>query len=79
MKIRKLGDRKPRVLVFQGSPRDPDTCSGMISKTHKIVDYITKKWSTFVDFEVVDLAVNHKKKPIIQPCKGCISTAGGYH
>ena len=79
MKIRKLGDWKPRVLVFQGSPRDPDTCSGMISKTHKIVDYITKKWSHFIDFEIVDLAVNHKKKPIIQPCKGCISTAGGFH
>ncbi len=22
---------------------------------------------------------NQHKRPIIQPCKGCISTAGGYH
>lgn len=79
MKVRKLGDIKPRVLVFQGSPRDPDTCSHMVSKTHKIVDYIVEKWSPFVNFKVIDLAVNHKKKAIIQPCKGCVSTAGGYH
>jgi len=79
MKVRKLGDIKPRVLVFQGSPRDPDTCSNMVSKTHKIVDYIVEKWSPFVNFKVIDLAVNHKKKAIIQPCKGCVSTAGGYH
>lgn len=79
MKIRKLGDWKPRVLVFQGSPRDPDTCSNMESKTHKVVNYIIKKWSPFVNFQVIDLAVNQSKKPTIQPCKGCISTSGGFH
>jgi multimeric flavodoxin WrbA len=79
MKVRKLGDLKPRVLIFQGSPRDPDTCANMVSKSHKIVDYMVSKWSPFVDFQVIDLAVNHSKKPIIQPCKGCVSTAGGYH
>lgn len=79
MRIRKLGGWKPRVLVFQGSPRDPDTCANMESKSHKIVDYMVSKWSPFIDFHIIDLAVNHKKKPIIQPCKGCISTAGGFH
>jgi multimeric flavodoxin WrbA len=79
MRIRRLGDWKPRVLVFQGSPRDPDTCANMESKTHKVVEYMLSKWSPFIDFHVIDLAVNHKKKPIIQPCKGCISTAGGFH
>lgn len=79
MKIRKLGDKKWKVVIFQGSPRDPDTCSGMISKTHKIVDYVLEKWSPFIDFKVIDLSVNNSKKPNIQPCKGCVSTAGGYH
>ena len=79
MKVRKLGDQKPKVLIFQGSPRDKDTCPNMDSKSHKVVEYISQKWSPFVDFKTVDLAVNQSKKPIIQPCKGCVSTAGGFH
>ena len=79
MKVRKLGDWKPKVLVFQGSPRDPETCSNMESKTHKIIKYMISKWSPFVNFQVIDLAVNQNKRPIIQPCKGCISTSGGFH
>ena len=79
MRIRKLGDKKPKVVLFQGSSRDKDTCPNMNSKTHNLIDYILEKWSPFVDFKVIDLAVNQNKKPIIQPCKGCISTAGGYH
>lgn len=79
MRIRKLGDKKPKVLVFQGSPRDPDTCANMKSKTHKIVEYMVSKWSPFINFQIIDLAVNHSKKPIIQPCKGCVSTSGGFH
>ena len=79
MKIRKLGDRKPKVVLFQGSPRDKDTCPGMESKTHSIVEYVIEKWSPFIDFKVIDLSINLKKKPNIQPCKGCVSTSGGYH
>lgn len=79
MIIRKLGDKKPKVLIFQGSPRDKDTCANMESKTHKVVEYMKSKWSTFINFNIIDLSVNQSKRPIIQPCKGCISTAGGYH
>jgi multimeric flavodoxin WrbA len=79
MKIRKLGDKKLKVLLFQGSPRDKDTCPNMNSKTHNLVNYIIDKWSPFIDFKVIDLAVNQNKRPIIQPCKGCVSTAGGFH
>lgn len=79
MKIRKLGDKKPKVILFQGSPRDKDTCPNMNSKTHNLVDYILEKWSPFIEFEIIDLAVNQNKRPIIQPCKGCVSTAGGFH
>ena len=79
MIIRRIGDRKPKVLVFQGSPRDLDTCPGMESKTEKILNLTIDKYSPFIDFTVIDLSVNTSKKPNIQPCKGCISTAGGYH
>ena len=79
MKVRKLGDKKPKVLVFQGSPRDKDSCANMDSKSHSVVEYMVNKWSPFVNFKVIDLAVNQAKRPIIQPCKGCVSTAGGFH
>ncbi len=79
MIIRKLGDKKPTVVLFQGSPRDKETCSGMDSKTDTIVEYMVENWSPFINFKVIDLSVNQHKRPIIQPCKGCISTAGGYH
>lgn len=79
MRVRKLGDYKPKVLIFQGSPRDPDTCANMESKTHKVVEYMKSKWSPFISFHEIDLSVNQSKKPTIQPCKGCISTAGGFH
>lgn len=79
MKIRKLGSKKFKVVLFQGSPRDKETCPNMESKSHNLVEYITKKWSPFIDFKVIDLSVNQNKKPIIQPCKGCVSTAGGFH
>lgn len=79
MKVRKLSGIKPKVLIFQGSPRDKDTCPNMDSKTHSVVEYVIDKWSPFIDFIVIDLSVNQNKKPVIQPCKGCISTAGGYH
>jgi multimeric flavodoxin WrbA len=79
MKIRKISDKKPKILIFQGSPRDKDTCPGMDSKTIEIVNYIQNKWSTFIDFKIIDLSINQNKRPTIQPCKGCVSTAGGYH
>lgn len=79
MIIRKLGSVKPRVILFQGSPRDKDSCPNMQSKTHTLVEYMVDKWSPFIDFEVIDLSVNLDKKPNIQPCKGCVSTAGGFH
>jgi multimeric flavodoxin WrbA len=79
MIIRKLGDKKPNVVLFQGSPRDKETCSGMDSKSETVVNYLLEQWSPFINFKVIDLSVNQHKRPIIQPCKGCVSTAGGYH
>ena len=77
MIIRKLGDKKPNVVLFQGSPRDKGTCSGMDSKSETVVNYLLEQWSPFINFKVIDLSVNQHKTPKIQPCKVCISTAGG--
>jgi multimeric flavodoxin WrbA len=77
-KIRKIGDTKPNVVIFQGSSRDEDSCPGQISKTRKVVNYVLDKWSFAVDFELVDLSVNFKKGSVVQPCKGCVSTSS-YH
>lgn len=74
-----LNKIRPKVVIFQGSPRDKDTCPNMDSKTHTIIEYVIDKYSDEFDFDLVDLSVNQSKKPIIQPCKGCVSTAGGYH
>ena len=79
MIIRKLGDKKPNVILFQGSPRDKETCSGMDSKSETVVNYLLEEWSPFINFKLIDLSVNQHKRPTIQPCKGCVSTAGGYH
>ena len=51
MIIRKLGGSKPKILLFQGSPRTDKSCSGQISKSEKVCDYLLDKWSPFVDFE----------------------------
>ena len=78
-KIRKIGDTKPNIVIFQGSSRDEDSCPGQISKTRKVVNYVLDKWSFAIDFELVDLSVNFKKGSVVQPCKGCVSTSNGMH
>jgi multimeric flavodoxin WrbA len=76
MIIRKLSDKKPKVLIFNGSPRKKNSCANQTSKTQKIVQYTTGAYLPFVDFEVIDLSVG---KVNIQPCKGCVSTSNGFH
>jgi len=76
MIIRKLSDKRYNVVIVQGSPRKENSCADQKSKTEKIVEHIVKKYSTFIDFELVDLAVDGVK---VQPCKGCISTSNGFH
>jgi len=79
MILKRFNYNLPKVVLIQGSPRDPDTCPGMESKTHTIIQYVIDKWSLDFDFEIIDLSVNQNKQSTIQPCKGCVSTAGGYH
>jgi multimeric flavodoxin WrbA len=76
MIIRKISDRKPKVLIFNGSPRRVNSCANQVSKTQKLLQYTIEKYLPFIDFTVVDLSVG---KVNIQPCKGCVSTSGGMH
>jgi len=76
MIIRKLGGPKPKIVLFQGSPRSENSCANQMSKSEKVCKYLLDKWSPFVDFEYVNLSVG----PVsIQPCKGCVSTSNGMH
>jgi len=76
MIIRKITDNKPKILIFQGSPRRENSCAGQIPKSQKVAEYLLEKWSPFAQLELIDLSVG---KVNIQPCKGCISTSNGMH
>jgi len=76
MIIRKLTDTKPKILIFQGSPRSEHSCANMKSKSEKLCQYLIDKWSPFANLEVIDLSPING---VVQPCKGCVSTANGMH
>ena len=76
MKIRKLSDKRPNILIFQGSPRRENSCANQIPKTQKVAEYLLDRWSPFVNLEIIDLSIG---KVNIQPCKGCVSTSNGMH
>jgi len=67
-----------RLLFFQGSPRNKGNCPDQTSKTASILRACLNKIPKDVQVEVCDLSVR-KDRPVVQPCKGCVSTAGGFH
>ncbi len=69
--------KKPNIVLIQGSPRYKNNCPGENSKTSEIVKYVKDNIKT-ANFEIVDLKLMPDKQ-IINPCKGCVSTAGGSH
>lgn len=76
MIIRKINDKKPKIVIFNGSPRKKNSCANQQSKTDKLVQYTVGRYLPYADFDVIDLSVG---KVNIQPCKGCISTSNGFH
>jgi len=79
MKVKKLQEyNKKRIMIFSGSARCKDNCPGQDGKTNYIVEEAIKDLPEDIEIDLVDLSVE-TDKPIIQPCKGCISTAGGAH
>ena len=67
--------QKPKISIISGSPRNSKSCSGGDSKTSAIVSSVIR--SDIAEFKVFDLCVLDDK-PMIMPCKGCISTANGF-
>jgi len=79
MKVKKLQEyNKKRILIFVGSARSKDNCPDQDSKTSKILLEALKKLPDNIELDIIDLAIENNK-PIVQPCKACISTAGGAH
>ena len=76
MPIQKFQNKKPRIILFQGSPRKIDSCANQKSKSERILEHLTQKWSYLADFDIIDLGISNVR---VQPCKGCVSTSGGMH
>lgn len=78
MKIKRLEEyNKKTIIVFIGSARNKNNCPDQESKTSEIVKEALKDLPDDITIDLVDLSI--EDNPIIQPCKGCISTAGGAH
>lgn len=69
---------KIKIVVFQGSPRTKNSCSGGDSKTSFLMKKAIKEITKDVKFTVIDLKVIDTD-PQIRPCKGCIGTSNGFH
>jgi multimeric flavodoxin WrbA len=68
---------KIKILAIQGSARNDNCCPDHESKSYRLLKNAIKDRKDVV-FDVIDLSVKCDGN-IIQPCKACISTAGGIH
>ena len=66
MQIRKLTDKKPNILIFQGSPRKVDSCANQIPKSQIVAEYILEKWIPFANFEFIWAILHLCKWPNIE-------------
>jgi multimeric flavodoxin WrbA len=66
------------IILIQGSARDSNTCPSQNGKTKNMLTDVKKYLkSKNVKVDVLDLSVKGDGN-IVQPCKGCISSAGGF-
>jgi multimeric flavodoxin WrbA len=68
---------KIKILAIQGSARNDNCCPDHESKSYRLLKNAIKDRKDVV-FDVIDLSVKCDGN-IIQPCKACVSTAGGFH
>jgi multimeric flavodoxin WrbA len=68
---------KHKILLFQGSPRRRDNCPDQESKTSLLAKHIISIAPSNVEIDLCDLSIGPGTS--IQPCKGCVSTANGFH
>jgi len=66
-----------RLMLLQGSPRRKDNCPDQWGKTKLLVDYLIRYAPRGLDIDYCDLSVGPDTR--IGPCKGCVSTANGFH
>ncbi len=65
-------------MIFQGSPRNPKNCPDQWGKTMLLANYLVANAPEDVEIDFCDLSVRSDVS-IVQPCKGCYSTGGGFH
>lgn len=65
-------------MIFQGSPRNPKNCPDQWGKTMLLAKYLIANAPEDVEIDFCDLSVKTDTS-IIQPCKACYSTGGGFH
>ncbi len=70
--------RPIRIMVFQGSARNANNCPGQDGKTKTVTKYAISNLPENIEIDYCDLSVD-SEQPIVQPCRACISSAGGYH
>jgi multimeric flavodoxin WrbA len=71
-------EKKIKILVFSGSSRNAQSCAGQDGKTLSLAKLAIESLPQDVDAELINLAIDGEDGNV-QPCKGCVSTAGGYH
>jgi hypothetical protein len=67
-----------KIMLFQGSPRREDNCPQESGKSKLLTNTLLEKPLPNVDLDFCDLSVGTAPETI-RPCKGCVSTAGGFH
>jgi len=76
--IKKFTEEYKKILIISGSPRSVNSCPHMNSKVITIVNKILQESKYLAEFDFIDLSIgSYPNKPIIQPCKGCVSSGGG--
>ncbi len=75
----KKDDLKIKIMVIQGGTRDKGTCPGKDTKMKFIARKMKDVAPDYVEVDVLDLAVKGDGSDVIQRCKGCVGTSGGFH
>jgi multimeric flavodoxin WrbA len=66
-----------KIMLFQGSPRRKGNCPDQWGKTQHLAEHIMNNAPDDVEIDYCDLSIS--PETMIKPCKGCVSTANGFH
>jgi len=69
-----------RIMIISGSARSPNNCPDQAGKTEELARVAGAELRKLgVEVDPLSLAVEESGQSMVQPCKGCVSTAGGWH